>query len=397
MKDGKKLIHLAAGVLVLLLAGLVYAWSVLSLPLGKEFPGWSKAQLSFTFTLVMICFCLGCFVKGRVSTRIRPEQSIVLAAVMLLAGFFLSSRMHSLPVLYLSFGGLCGFASGFAYITVLSTVGRWFPDRQGLISGVLLMGFGLGAFLIGKLFQALTPDTVGAWRHSFLLLGFVSFGVLLLCAPLIRPPREQGADSAGAESENDTPTREMLRTRCFWLYFVWAVVMSAAGLALVSQASGIAVEADKGASLSAVATAVGLISVFNGIGRVIAGWIFDRKGLVTTALIVCAAFVAAAAVLAAALGTGSFGLLVAGFVLAGMAYGGVTPTNAAFIGSRFGQKYYPMNLAMINFNLIAASFGSTLGGMLYDKTGSYLALCLAIAGTAVLGAALLRPLSVSMR
>ena len=80
MKQSGRGICATAGVLILLLAGLVYAWSVLSIPIGRDFPQWSKAQLSFTFTLVMICFCLGCFVRGRLADRIRPDLSIALAA-----------------------------------------------------------------------------------------------------------------------------------------------------------------------------------------------------------------------------------------------------------------------------------------------------------------------------
>ena len=126
MKQSGRVLCAAAGVLILLLAGLVYAWSVLSIPIGRDFPQWSKAQLSFTFTLAMICFCLGCFVRGRLADRLRPEVSIVFSAALLLIGFFASSRTQSLAVLYLGFGVLCGFASGFAYNTVLSTVGRRF-------------------------------------------------------------------------------------------------------------------------------------------------------------------------------------------------------------------------------------------------------------------------------
>jgi len=80
-------------------------------------------------------------------------------------------------MLYLSFGVLCGLASGFSYNAVMSSISRWFPDKQGLISGILLMGFGIGAFLIGKLYQAFTPDTTGAWRTSFLVLGGAIFVV----------------------------------------------------------------------------------------------------------------------------------------------------------------------------------------------------------------------------
>ena len=82
-------------------------------------------------------------------------------------------RDRSVAMLYIGFGVLCGLSSGLCYNAVMSTMVRWFPDRPGLISGVLLMGFGGGSFIIGKLYQAWTPDWIGGWRVSFVVLGII--------------------------------------------------------------------------------------------------------------------------------------------------------------------------------------------------------------------------------
>lgn len=150
-------IYAAVGVIVLLFAGLVYAWSVLASPIAAEFTQWSQAQLSLTFTICMTLFCLGGFVGGLLSGKINVKINVWAAAVLFFIGFFVASRATSLTGLYIGYGVFAGFASGLAYNAVMSTMSKWFPDKQGLISGILLMGFGLGSFIIGKVYQAYTP------------------------------------------------------------------------------------------------------------------------------------------------------------------------------------------------------------------------------------------------
>lgn len=174
MRSASRWIYVAVGCVVLLFSGLVYAWSVLSGPIAAEFPHWSTAQLSLTFTIVMSFFCLGGLTCGALSARISPRIFLWISALLFLAGFLLTASMRSLPMLYVGFGVVCGLASGFSYNAVLGTVGAWFPDKQGLVSGILLMGFGLSSFLIGKLYQRFTPTAIGSWRRSFVVLGIIT-------------------------------------------------------------------------------------------------------------------------------------------------------------------------------------------------------------------------------
>ncbi len=393
MKIKNRWFYAAVGVAVLLFAGMVYAWSVLSGPIGQEFAGWSKAQLSMTFTIVMILFCIGCMAGGFLAAKVSAKVYVWVSAAMFLAGFFLSSRIQTLAGLYVSFGVVCGLASGLAYSAVMGTVGKWFPDKQGLISGVLLMGFGISSFLIGKIYQVFTPETTGAWRRSFLVLGIVTAAVLAVCGFFMEKPGADFAPPAATARKKgfvnpvamETPTALMVKRPAFWLYYLWAVLLSAAGLALVSQASGIAMEVGPEVSAGTIATVVGMISVFNGIGRVIMGGLFDRVGRGATMQIVNGLFILTGIVLTAALKTGSFAILTAGFVIGGLAYGGVTPTNSAFVSSYYGMQNYPQNFSIVNTNLIVASFGSTIAGALYDATKSYMMIYLMICILAALG------------
>ena len=392
MKHLNRWVYAIVGVIVLLFAGLVYAWSVLSTPIAAEFADWSKAQLSMTFTIVMIMFCIGSLLCGLLSGKLSAKMSVRIGAVLFLLGFFLASRTQSLAMLYIGFGVLCGLSSGLCYNAVMSTMVRWFPDRPGLISGVLLMGFGGGSFIIGKLYQAWTPVEIGGWRASFLVMGIIIFVVLAICsfffvapgADFVAPAAKNGKAAVKAAGREYKPL-EMVKKPSFWLYYVWAIALSAAGLALISQASSVVWEASASQTAGAVATIVGLISICNALGRVLFGGMYDKYGRSLSMQLVNILFIVTSGVLILALTAKSVVVVIIGFILGGLAYSGITPTNSAFCRSYFGPANYPVNFSLINSNLIFASFGSTVSGALFDASGSYNATFFLIIGLAVVG------------
>ena len=391
MKQLNRWVYAIVGVIVLLFAGLVYAWSVLSTPIAAEFTGWTKAQLSLTFTLVMILFCIGSLLCGLLAGKLSAKNAVRVSAVLFLAGFFIASRCQSPITLYLGFGLLCGLASGLAYNGVMSTMVKWFPDKPGLISGVLLMGFGGGSFLIGKLYQAWTPAGIGGWRTSFVVLGIICCVVLAVCSFFfVAPgadfivPAGKGGRAVAAPREDIKPA-VMLKRPAFWLYYVWAIAVSAAGLALISQASGVVWEASADQTAASVATIVGLISICNAVGRVLFGGMYDKFGRSLSMQLVNGLFILTSVVLLLAMSSRSVVVVIIGFVIGGLAYSGVTPTNSAFCRAYFGPTSYPVNFPLINSNLIFASFGSTISGALYDASGSYSSTFFLIIGLAVAG------------
>lgn len=147
----------------------------------------------------------------------------------------------------------------------------------------------------------------------------------------------------------------MLRRRNFWIYFVWAIILSAAGLAIINSSAPYA-QLFVGENLTLAASIAGIVSIANGVGRVIFGGMFDKVGYRLTMLVDCVAYVIAALVLMASFGTKSMVILVIAFILIGLAYGGVTPTNSAFIAYFFGRENYAVNFPIVNLNLIIASF-----------------------------------------
>lgn len=390
--EKKRWLYAVIGVIILLFAGLVYAWSVLSGPIKADF-GWSQAEITLPYTIVMIFFCIGCVASGALASRIPARIYVWISAALFLIGFLISANISNLIMLVIGFGVICGFASGLAYSAVMSTVGKWFPDKQGLISGILLMGFGISSFVIGKLYDAFTPDTFGAWRTSFTVIGIVIAAVMAVCGFFIKKPGPDFDIKPAADGKKhrenpaaiDANAGLMLRQPSFWLYLLWVIFMSAAGLALISQAKGVATEA--GVTGGTVATIVGLISIANGVSRIIFGGLYDKIGRSAVMQIVNALFIIESIILIFALLKSSFVLLVLGFVIGGAAYGGVTPTNSAFVSSYYGIKNYPLNFSIINCNLLIASFGSNIAAKLYDASGSFRSIFIMIIICAVVGIA----------
>lgn len=390
-------IYSIIGVLVMLFAGLVYAWSVLARPIAEFFTTWSSTQLSFTFTLCMMFFCLGGLITGILSKKYEPKLMLKISAMLFLIGFLVSSRSNSIITLYIGYGVIAGFASGIAYNSIMGNITKFFPDCPGLISGILLMGFGFGSFIIGKVYQYLTPSGVGIdkWRTSFLVFGIILFAVIFVASFIVRKPNSKemeeisklvvkDANDKEKEEVNLTPS-EMLKEKSFWLFFTWAILLSAAGLAVVSQASGIVMEVDKNCSEGTVSTVVGLISIFNGIGRVIFGGLFDKIGRLKTMMLNNILFIIAIIVIILSINTRQFSFIIIGFIVMGLSYGGVTPTNSAFVSAFYGSKNYSVNLSLVNMNLLIASFGSTIAGSLYDSSGSYFSTLIAMIVAVAIG------------
>ena len=392
MKKLNRWVYAIIGVIVLLLAGLVYAWSVMAKSIGATYPDWSAAQLSLTFTLVMAFFCVGCLIAGILAKKVSAKIFVMISAVLFLVGFLIASMTGATPVLlYLGFGVICGLGAGFAYNAVMSTMSAWFPDKQGLISGILLMGFGLSAFIIGKVFAAVSPPGDESWKATFRILGIVICVIFIICSFFFVKPGEDFVPptsekkKAAREPASDINVGQMVKKPAFWLYYIWAILVSAAGLVLVSQASGIATQVGTTISPGTVATVVGLISIMNGIGRVIFGGLFDKKGYRLTMIVDMVVFIIAGLILIVALSSGQFIFVILGFVVGGFAYGGVTPTNSAIISDFFGRTHYPMNFSLINTNLLIASFASTIAGRLYDSSGSYFSCIIMMIAVVVVG------------
>lgn len=371
----KRWIYLIMGMAMMLFLGLIYAWSVFRTPLEAEF-GWTKSQMSVTFSISIMMFCIGCIVSGQIMTRRGHKTVLILCALCLLSGFLLASRINSLGGIYLSYGVLCGFGVGLGYNSSLGTLVRWFPDREGFISGITLMGYGFGAMVLGT--AAAKMMEVFGWRSTFAFFGIVSFAVVMLGVFFIKAAPQTFVDSMVSGQGKTRPSieelepKETLRRRNFWIFLMWAVVMSSAGLAILNDAAPFA-QTVLGGDLTSAAAVAGIVSIFNGIGRVISGLMYDRAGYRLTMLLADGMFVLAGALLMLSISSHSYAVLAAAFAVTGTAYGFEPPVLSAFVAQFFGRGNFPVNLSLINLNLLVASYlGPLCGGGDYMKTFMFL-------------------------
>lgn len=382
---------LMAGMLVMLSGSVIYTWSTLSTPIRVEYPDWSESTISLAYTISIITFGIGQLCAGGLLRKISPGKLLALSALLFGAGFILSSQACTAAALYIFYGCFCGIGTGFIFITVLSTVVLWFEHSRGLINGLLLLSYGLGSSLVGKLFQMITLEYSGGWRYSFLVFGIGFAALLVFGSLLIREPREWELplQETGADSGNlrgNTP-REVLHDWSFYVVYLWLMLATAAGMVIMSQSGRMISDIDPGLSYSAVTAISGVLFIAGAVGRLLGGILFDRIGRTKLMLLVEILIAGFALLLLAARITGSHTLIIIAFVCGGYAYGCLTPCNTTYLSSRYGMKYYSVNLSMLNTVLFPTSLSSTLAASIRDQAGSYQWIYYGLLLMAVIGAA----------
>lgn len=382
MKQNKlsiRWVYLVLGVAALLFAGVIYAWSILKAPLSEEF-GWTGSELALNFTLTMCFFCLGGFIGGLASKRLGSRFCLILAGALSGIGFIMASRLSgsSVSMLYISYGILAGLGIGIAYNVIISTISVWFPDKKGLCSGALMMGFGASALIVGKLASALMEGP--GWRTAYLVIGIALAAILAVTALILRKPgadvvlpaAAKGSAASGEDFEQvDYPTAKMVRRLSFWLAFACIICLSAVGNTVISFARDLSLSV--GAEAALATTLVGVLSVCNGLGRIIFGALFDKLGRKKTMLTANILTIAAAGITLIAVQLHSLPLCIVGLCMTGFSYGAGPTISSALTSAFYGTKYFPLNFSVMNFNLVGASFMATAASRLLEATGGYAA------------------------
>lgn len=375
---GKRGWVLLTGCVTLLMAGVIYAWSVLKTPVKAEF-GWTDTQTQLCFTLTLCFFCLGGLLSGLISRRVTLRVRLLAAAVLVIGGFDLSAHAEGrLGLFYLGYGVLTALGVGVVYNAVIACVNGWFADKKGMASGAMMMSFGFSALLMSRAFQALLSGM--GWKEIYMLLGTVIGLVIAASAFVLKnPPAAQTA----AGTEKDVSTREMLKTGSFWKLFAFFTLLAAVG----STAIGFGRDYFRsvGMAENAAVTLAGLLAVFNGLGRLFSGWLCDRAGLSRTRMVTSAVAIGAPALALLACVTSSPLLGAVGLCLCGFSYGFSPTVSAALAGGFYGMKHFSLNFSVLNLVLIPASFMSTLAGRLYETTGAYQLALIVLTALSVVG------------
>lgn len=387
MGKSNRWLRLIVATLALMLAGIIYAWSFLKNPLAELF-GWELrgAQLQLNYTLTLVFFCIGGLASGLLAKKVCVKARMAAAGALLLAGFAIVSRLsgRSAFPLYLGYGVMAGTGIGLVYNTVISVTNAWFADRKGLASGVMMLGFGFSAMVLGNLAVRLFETGLG-WRGTFLLYGVVIGVGLALIGLYIRLPKDgevPAAAAAAAEGGADYDAVSMVKRPSFWMLFIYLVIINSICTVAIGQSRELMLGIDANAAALA-ALGASMVSVMNGFGRLVWGALFDRLGLARTRLIDCAVLILAPTMLLAALKVGSTGLCFAALCLTGIAYGYSPTATNTYLLAFYGRKHFNINLSILTLTLIPAAFFSTItGGMTLSGTYLFLSI-LAVAGVGI--------------
>ena len=372
---------LAVGVFAMLFSGILYAWSILKVPFQDLF-GWGSSALAFNFTLTMCTFCLGSFAGSHIYKRFGHKIAIIFAGILVGAGFILTGLLsgESVISLYLTYGILAGAGIGIAYNVLISTVSSWFPDKKGLCSGCLMMGFGASTLLLGSIVSRLFAiDTIG-WSKTYIIVGICLALVLIVTALILKRPdvsivfpeaKKGKAKQKETFEAKDYTTKEMICRFTFWRAFLCLVCLTAVGNSVISFARDLVLSV--GATAAWATTLVGVLAVCNGLGRILTGALFDAAGRKVTMVAANIITIFAAGVILLAVQNNSLPLCVAGLCLTGLSYGSCPTVSAAFTAAFYGQKHFSTNFSITNFNLMVAAFIATISSNLFVSTGSYAA------------------------
>jgi MFS family permease len=350
-----------AALCVHLCIGQAYAYSVFNLPMTKLIgitesapDDWKLTELGWIFSLAIFFLGVSSAVFGRWVEEGGPRRAMFTAACCWAGGFFISAfgvSIHNLWVIYLGYGVLGGIALGIGYISPVSTLIKWFPDRPGMATGMAIMGFGGGAFIASPLsvwlMKKFTTDTHIGVMETFIVLGVVYFIFMMVGSIIVRvPPADWKPEGNVAPKENklisknDVYVYDALKTPQFWLIWVILCVNTTAGIGVLGQASAMSQEMFPGL-ITPVAAAglVGLMSLFNMGGRFAWASTSDYIGRRNTYFV----FMVLGFILYCLVPyTGSVGS-IAGFVVCFCIiismYGGGFSTVPAYLRDMFGTRY----------------------------------------------------------
>lgn len=367
VKSFSRVTALVAGTAMMLINGVVYAWSIYSVPFRDGF-GWSSTQLGVCFTVMLGTFCLGGVIGGMIANRAGVGFTIPAGGVLGFIGFLLCMFLTKdrIWLLFIAFA-IAGIGVGFVYNGVISAVVPRFPDKKGLASGVLLMGYGASSLVLGSLAAKLMASPDFGWHLTYILTGALLLAAAVIGRFFVMPPRVRRDTASQPKPRGLTPS-QMLRTKRFWLFFAAAVIGTGFGSGMIAHAQYVFQEG--GASGSLATLGVGLVSVMNGLGRIIFGMVHDRCGFRVSLAVDALVYIAVGILCYFAL-DGVTWLLLAAMMVMGACYGAVPTISASVAEDFFGPAHYGRNLGLVNLNILFAAFASTVVGAIQTSSGSY--------------------------
>lgn len=388
---GWVMVIVTAGILMAY-ATVIYTFGIFLRPLTMAF-GWERGALSGAYSLKLFLAGLFSIPSGRLSDRYGPRPLVTITGLLIGVGFLLMSQVSSLWQVYLIWGVLFGIASSACYVSIASTIPRWFTKRRGMAVGITVTGCGLGGMISAPLAQWLISSY--GWQQAFIILGAITFIIIISLAQFLKhSPQQAGLKPYGGNGTIDDKQsvastgegfsfNQAIKTcrfwllaaiRCCFLFILQVIVVHIAPYAV-----------DIGVSAIVAASIISVIAGGSLIGRNLTGFISDRVG---NGLVLTVCLVALTLALIWLLFTKETWMLYVFAVVFGFAYGGLISLDMLVPAEIFGFSSLGLifgGLALCS--TIGEAIGPLLAGSIFDITGSYslaLLICIIIGALAII-------------
>jgi len=356
MKTKNRYFILAAGMLIQFCAGIIYMWSVFKGPISAHL-NWGADSAALTSSIMLAMFVIGIIFGGLAQDKSGPGKVSLAGSVLIGAGMICTAFIKTgAPwLVYLTYGVCGGLGVGTVYTATIAAIQKWFPDRRGFASGMIVSAFGFSLVVFAPLAKSML-SSVGV-PSTFLTFGVSFLVVCGICSLLIQNPPEgytpDGYVPAQAvNTKRHYSPKEIIKTKQFYLlvgglfftlpaYFILNPVFMSLG-------------AVRGLSDELALIGVSLTGISSAAGRLIVSWVSDKTG--RKAAMIAIAVIILCASLVMIVGEGI--LFLACIMLISFGFGGAASVYAAMTAESFGTKYGGMNfgLVMIGFGTSALTF-----------------------------------------
>ena len=330
--------------------GTVYAWSFFQTILVHQV-GWTHTETAWAFSIAIFSLGVSAAWAGNMLPKMGPRKLALIGSFLFSIGYLvagLALHLDFIPLFYLGYGVIGGVGIGLGYVTPVATIAKWFPDRKGLATGIVVMGFGIGAFLLSKgLAPLLIVRTAGALPEVFVWLGIIFALILIPCSLALSDPPASASPAGSTTDPGEVDEPQSVRTYLSTTQFVfmWIVFFFniAAGISVISFQSEILQEiwglADRNIEPTTLAeygaTLIAVSSICNGLGRLFWGLLSDRFGRVAIFRVLLASQMLVFGILMTETNPWVFSALVC-YVL--LCFGGGFATMPSFVLDVFGTR-----------------------------------------------------------
>ncbi|UUE38360.1 OFA family MFS transporter [Pectobacterium aroidearum] len=350
--------------------GTIYTWSLFNQPLVDKF-GWTLSSVATTFSITSFCLAFATLFAGKFQERIGLRRLTMVAGIALGAGLMASAVSPSLTLIYMLMGVVVGFADGTAYITTLSNLIKWFPNRKGLIAGISVGAFGTGSLLF-KYVNSFLIAEVGV-SEAFFYWGVIVMAMILVGSSLLKEPAAVPVQQTAVQGQTrDFSLAEMLATKESYLLFIIFFTACMSGLYLIGIVKDIGVQM-AGMDMAMAANAVSAIAIFNTVGRIVLGALSDSVGRMRVISFTLFVTILAVSVMTfLPLNPVLFFICVSAIAFC---FGGNITVFPAIVGDFFGLKNHSKNYGVIYQGF---GIGALSGSFIAAQLGGFQATFMAI-------------------